>query len=138
MHHLAGAAGSGHGRTRSAAPKIAPAAWLKAGKFDQPVGSGPYVLDAAKSTTGSVYSFTKNPNHWDTANYPYKKLAVKVITSETAAVSALKTGQIDAILVAADLGERGEGVRHGRHRLPGPDHAADPLRPDGQGREAAR
>ena len=41
-------------------PKIAPAAWLKAGKFDQPVGSGPYVLDAAKSTTGSVYSFTKN------------------------------------------------------------------------------
>jgi peptide/nickel transport system substrate-binding protein len=80
-------------------PKIAPAAWLKAGKFDQPVGSGPYVLDAAKSTTGSVYSFTKNESHWDTANYPYKNLAVKVITSDTAAVSAIKTNQIDAILV---------------------------------------
>ena len=80
-------------------PKIAPAAWLKAGKFDQPIGSGPYVLDAAKSTTGSVYSFTKNPNHWDAAKYPYKNLVVKVITSDTAAVSALKTNQIDAILV---------------------------------------
>jgi len=79
--------------------KIAPAAWLKAGKFDAPVGSGPYVYDAAGSTTGSVYSFTKNPDHWDTANYPYEKLVVKVITSDTAAVSALKTGQIDATLV---------------------------------------
>ena len=80
-------------------PKIAPAAWLKAGKFDTPVGSGPYLLDTAKSTTGSVYTFTKNENHWDKANYPYKNLAVKVITSDTAAVSALKTGQIDATIV---------------------------------------
>ena len=80
-------------------PKIAPAAWLTAGKFDLPVGSGPYVLDPAKSTTGSVYTFTKNQSHWDAANYPYKNLVVKVITSDTAAVSALKTNQIDAILV---------------------------------------
>jgi peptide/nickel transport system substrate-binding protein len=80
-------------------PKIAPTAWFKAGEFDAPVGSGPYTLDAAGTTTGSVYAFTKNPNHWDTANYPYEKLAVKVITSETAAVSALKTAQIDAVLV---------------------------------------
>ncbi|MET0704336.1 MAG: ABC transporter substrate-binding protein [Mycobacterium sp.] len=79
--------------------KIAPAAWLKAGKFDTPIGSGPYVYDAAGSTTGSVYAFTKNPNHWDTANYPYEKLVTKVITSDTAAVSALKTSQIDAVLV---------------------------------------
>src|SRR6478735_1942012 len=80
-------------------PKITPAAWLKAGKFDTPIGSGPYVLDAAKSTTGSVYTFTKNENHWNAANYPYKNLVVKVITSDTAAVSALKTGQIDATIV---------------------------------------
>ncbi len=80
-------------------PKIAPAAWWTAGKFDTPVGSGPYVLDKANTTTGSVYSFTKNPNHWDAANYPYEKLVTKVITSDTAAVSALKTGQIDAVLV---------------------------------------
>jgi peptide/nickel transport system substrate-binding protein len=84
---------------KACSPKIAPAAWLKAGKFDAPVGSGPYTLDTAGTTTGSVYAFTKNPNHWDTANYPYSKLLVKAITSETAAVSALKTGQVDATLV---------------------------------------
>jgi peptide/nickel transport system substrate-binding protein len=81
-------------------PKIMPASYLAAKKFDKPVGSGPYVLDTAASTTGSVYMFTKNENHWNAKNYPYKKLVIKVITSDTAAVSALKTGQIDAVLVA--------------------------------------
>ena len=81
-------------------PHILPPAWLAAKKFDKPVGSGPYVLDTAGSTTGSVYTFTKNENHWNAKNYPYKKLVIKVITSDTAAVSALKTGQIDAVLVA--------------------------------------
>jgi peptide/nickel transport system substrate-binding protein len=80
-------------------PKIAPAAWLAAKKFDKPVGSGPYVLDTSASTSGSVYTFTKNENHWNAKNYPYTKLVIKVITSDTAAVSALKTGQIDAVLV---------------------------------------
>jgi peptide/nickel transport system substrate-binding protein len=80
-------------------PKILPAAYLTAGKWDTPLGSGPYVYDAANTTTGSVYAFTKNDSHWDAANYPFKKLVVKVIKSDTAAVSALKTGQIDATLV---------------------------------------
>jgi peptide/nickel transport system substrate-binding protein len=85
---------------KACSPKIVPPAYLAAKKFDKPVGSGPYVLDAAASTTGSVYTFTKNEKHWDAKSYPYKKLVVKVITSDTAAVSALKTGQIDAVLVA--------------------------------------
>ena len=80
-------------------PKIVPGSVLQAGKFDAPVGSGPYVLDTAGTTTGSVYAFTKNEDHWNADNYPYKKLVVKVIASDTAAVSALKTGQIDATLV---------------------------------------
>jgi peptide/nickel transport system substrate-binding protein len=84
---------------KACSPKIVPAAVLTAKKFDKPVGSGPYVLDAAASTTGSVYTFTKNESHWNAKNYPYKKLVIKVITSDTAAVSALKTGQIDAVLV---------------------------------------
>jgi peptide/nickel transport system substrate-binding protein len=85
---------------KACAPKIAPSSFLAAKKFDKPAGSGPYVLDAASSTTGSVYTFTKNENHWNAKNYPYKKLVVKVITSDTAAVSALKTAQIDATIVA--------------------------------------
>ncbi|TCC36397.1 ABC transporter substrate-binding protein [Kribbella speibonae] len=84
---------------KACAPKIVPAASVAAKKFDNPIGSGPYVLDTAASTTGSVYTFTKNEKHWNAKNYPYKKLVIKVITSDTAAVSALKTGQIDAVLV---------------------------------------
>ena len=81
-------------------PRIAPAAWLKAGKFDTPVGSGPYVLDAASTTTGSVYTFTKNKSYWNAKNYPYQELVVKVFSSDTAAVNALRTGQVDAGLIS--------------------------------------
>jgi len=80
-------------------PKIAPAAWLAAKKFDAPLGSGPYVYDAANSTTGSVATFTKNESYWNAANFPYKKLIVKTIKNPAAAVAALKTGQVDAGLI---------------------------------------
>ena len=80
-------------------PKIAPASYLAAAKWDVPVGSGPYTLDTANTTTGSVYTFNKNESYWNAANYPYKKLVIKVITDDAAAVSALTTGQIDATLV---------------------------------------
>ena len=66
---------------------------------DTPVGSGPYTLDAGATTRGSVYTFTKSESYWDTKTYPYKKLVMKVITSNTAAVNALKTGQIDGSLI---------------------------------------
>jgi peptide/nickel transport system substrate-binding protein len=91
------------------APRIAPAAYLKAGKFDKPLGSGPYVLDEAGTTTGSVYAFTKNPDHWNADHYPYDKLALKVFKDETAAVSALKTDQIDASLVPQSAVAEAEG-----------------------------
>jgi peptide/nickel transport system substrate-binding protein len=82
-------------------PKITTKALLASGKLnDVPIGSGPYVLDASKTTRGSVYTFTKNEKHWNSAKYPFKKLVLKVIESEAATVSALKTGQIDASLVS--------------------------------------
>lgn len=80
-------------------PYIMPASYLDAGNWDVPVGSGPYVLDAGSTTTGSEYVFTKNADHWNASHYPYDNLVVKVITNDGAAVSALTTGQIDATLV---------------------------------------
>ncbi|MEU7828778.1 MULTISPECIES: ABC transporter substrate-binding protein [unclassified Nonomuraea] len=86
--------------TRICNPKVTTKAILDSGKVnDTPVGSGPYVLDTAGTTRGSVYAFTKNDQHWNAANYPYKKLVIKVIESETATVSALKTKQIDGALI---------------------------------------
>ncbi|WP_205244996.1 ABC transporter substrate-binding protein [Diaminobutyricibacter tongyongensis] len=67
--------------------------------FKTPVGSGPYVLDTSHTTQGSVYSFTKNDAYWDAKTFPYKKLVVKVLGSDTAVLSALKTGQIDGSLI---------------------------------------
>jgi peptide/nickel transport system substrate-binding protein len=66
---------------------------------DNPVGSGPYTLDTKATTRGSVYTLVKNDSYWDSKTYPYKKLVLKVITSSTAALNALKTGQIDGSLI---------------------------------------
>ena len=75
-------------------------ALLESGQVnDTPVGSGPYLYDASASTRGSIYKFTKNPDHWNADHYPYEHLELRVIESETATVSALKTGQIDGSLV---------------------------------------
>ncbi|HEY8718200.1 ABC transporter substrate-binding protein [Pengzhenrongella sp.] len=78
-------------------PFISSPAVLKSKKFDAPLGSGPYILDKDGTTTGQVYAFTKNPDYWNADAYAYDKLKVKVIQSETAGISALKTGQIDGV-----------------------------------------
>ncbi|NEA28482.1 ABC transporter substrate-binding protein [Actinomadura bangladeshensis] len=81
---------------------VASAEYLKSGKLDQaPVGSGPYVYDRSASTPGSVYVFTKNPDNWDAAHYPYRKITLKVLTDLTARVNALKTGQIAGAITDA-------------------------------------
>ncbi|MEV7393018.1 ABC transporter substrate-binding protein [Streptomyces sp. NPDC091215] len=81
---------------------IASPKYLKSGKLDQaPVGSGPYVYDRADSTPGSVYVLTKNPHHWNAANYPYQKITLKVLTDRTARLNALKSGQISGAITDA-------------------------------------
>lgn len=81
--------------------KIATPASIASKKFDVPVGSGPYTLSESETTRGSVYTFVKNDSFWDSANFPYKKLVIKVLEDETAAVNALKTQQIDGTMVSA-------------------------------------
>jgi peptide/nickel transport system substrate-binding protein len=81
--------------------KIATPASIAGKKFDVPVGSGPYTLDVANTTRGSVYTFTKNDSFWDSSRFPYKKLVLKVLEDETAAVNALKTEQIDGTIVSS-------------------------------------
>ena len=79
--------------------KIATPASIAEGKFETPVGSGPYTLDTSATTGGSVYTFVKNDSYWDSTNFPYKKLVLKVLESETASVNALKTQQINGSLL---------------------------------------
>ena len=82
-------------------PKAVAAA-VKTKNWTTPIGSGPYTLDTKGTTAGSVYSFTKNKDFWDAATFPYDKVVVKVLKSDTAAINALKTGQINGVLLSSN------------------------------------
>lgn len=61
-----------------------------------PVGTGPYTLDTAKTVTGSKYVFEKNPSYWDTSYHVYKTLTINLYETPTALLNALQGGQLDA------------------------------------------
>lgn len=77
---------------------IASTAAIKAGTLAAaPVGSGPYELDSAKTVAGSSYVFTRNPDYWNKAAYPFAEVDIKVIANPSTMVNALKNGQIDGM-----------------------------------------
>lgn len=61
-----------------------------------PVGTGPYVMDAAATVSGSSWTFTKNPDYWAPELQKYDKIVYNFFSDETAQLNALKSGQIDA------------------------------------------
>ncbi|MET8977908.1 ABC transporter substrate-binding protein [Streptomyces sp. NPDC004539] len=92
--------------------RVASPKYLASGKLNKaPVGSGPYTLDASATTAGSVYTFVKNDAYWDSKTFPYKKLVLKVLTNETAAINALKTGQIDGSLITQATYSQAEAAK---------------------------
>jgi peptide/nickel transport system substrate-binding protein len=62
-----------------------------------PVGCGMYIFDKANSQIGSTYVFKSNPTYWNKPIRKFDSLTVKVISDPTAAVNALKSGQVDAM-----------------------------------------
>ena len=64
-----------------------------------PVGSGPYVFNAGKSSKGSKYVFDANPNYWNKANQKFSSVTWLVMADTTARLNALLSGQIDATLL---------------------------------------
>lgn len=64
-----------------------------------PVGSGPYVFNASKSSKGSKYVFDANPNYWNKANQKFSTVTWLVMADTTARLNALLSGQIDATLL---------------------------------------
>lgn len=71
-----------------------PASHKAAGRDTEPVGSGPYRLDAAATTSGATYTFVRNEDYWNKDAFPYDKVVVRQMPDITARVNALKTGQI--------------------------------------------
>jgi len=63
----------------------------------RPVGSGPYILDTAKTVAGSKYVYKANPNYWDKANRKYSGLEIFVYeNNQTALINALRSGAVQA------------------------------------------
>lgn len=76
----------------------------------QTAGAGPYVLDKAKSVTGDHYTYVANPNYWNKPAVHYQQVVLKKIDNPTAALQALKTGQVQVVkdqpVTSIDAAER--------------------------------
>lgn len=60
-----------------------------------PIGTGPYILNTARTVAGSKYIYTSNPNYWDRANRKFTGLQINVYeNSQPALVNALRSGAI--------------------------------------------
>ena len=66
-----------------------------------PIGSGPYVLDEADTTPGSVYTYVRNKDYWDPDSYPFDKLLLRPMADTAARMNALKAGEVDGAMVPA-------------------------------------
>ncbi len=60
-----------------------------------PVGSGPYVLDADASTIGSSYTFTARDDYWDPEIQHYDTIVINYYADASALVNALRDNQVD-------------------------------------------
>lgn len=81
----------GLGRSYVMAPASIDAGTLGA----EPIGSGPYVLDATTSVPGAEYHFTKVADHWDAETYDFAELSIFPIMDATARHNAMLSGQIN-------------------------------------------
>ncbi|HLV99572.1 MAG TPA: ABC transporter substrate-binding protein [Ktedonobacterales bacterium] len=61
-------------------------------------GAGPYMLDTAATVPNSSYVYTANPTFFDRAHVHWKKIIIKIIADDNAALAALRSGQIQAAL----------------------------------------
>jgi peptide/nickel transport system substrate-binding protein len=58
-------------------------------------GAGEYELDAAATTTGSVYTYVPNPDYYDPSAVYWSKIVIQVIGNQNTMLAALQDGQID-------------------------------------------
>ncbi|MGD6749584.1 ABC transporter substrate-binding protein [Streptomyces sp. BH105] len=81
-----------------------------------PVTSGPYTLDKGATVNGSVYVLKRREDYWDKKAYPFRTVKIRVIADRTAAVNALKSGEINAgsveVTQAGTLKSAGFHVKH--------------------------
>lgn len=75
------------------------------------LGAGPYMLDPSQTVSGDHYTYIPNPYYYDKSQIKWSKVLVKVITSPTSLLQALKAGQFD--LGVGDQSTAGEAQSSG-------------------------
>lgn len=64
-------------------------------------GAGPYIAVPSQSIAGSTYVFKPNPYYYDQSAVHFSKVVVKIITSPTTMIEAIKSGQLN--VAAGDI-----------------------------------
>jgi peptide/nickel transport system substrate-binding protein len=82
---------------RSSGYMASPAALSNPDLATNPVGSGPYVLDADASTAGSTYVYTRNEDYWNAEDFPYDSLEIRFLDDTTAILNGLRSGEINGV-----------------------------------------
>ncbi len=67
-----------------------------------PIGSGPYLLDTERSVSGSSYVLERREDYWNVDAYPFQTVTMRVLQDQTAAVNALRSGEVDVSTVPAN------------------------------------
>lgn len=63
----------------------------------QPVGTGGWILDTAKTVPNSKYVFTANPNYWNKSAQGFSTIEINYIPDQQARTNALLTHKVDWI-----------------------------------------
>lgn len=82
---------------------VSPKALAAGTAATDPVGSGPYILDAANSQKATNYVFKANPDYWNKEAFPFGTLVIKPFEDFSARFNALKTGQIQFMYGTNDM-----------------------------------
>lgn len=64
-----------------------------------PIGTGPYVLDAANTVNGDTYAYTARSGYWDPELQKYGTVQIKYMEDLTARLNAIQAGQVDAAVL---------------------------------------
>lgn len=83
--------------SRDAGLIASPASFDSADLATNPVGSGPYMLDAGRTVTGTSYVYTANPDYWNPEEVLYETLTINVLSDPTAALNAIKAGEANGV-----------------------------------------
>jgi peptide/nickel transport system substrate-binding protein len=100
-------------------------------------GAGKYIAVPSQSIAGSTYVFTPNPNYYDQSKVSFSKVVVKIITSVTTMIEAIKSGQIN--VAAGDITTVGAARQAGLDVISAPSGFVHllfldrgPMTPDGK------